>query len=270
MKISKILGVGTDIVEVSRMTNIIQKPSVNRFLQKVLNQVEIAEFNEKDDIALKSQYLASRWALKEAIVKASGKTSIFYPGIYLQKEQGLKPKVMIEGELNHRLLYEELKVQNIHSSISHEDKFAVAFVILETEEVLKPATRIDLKIEEDLAEYDEFKMMLSQKREQERLQTLGSGSAFRSHSPKGVMPGGGYDSSWFDNSNNNNNGQMPGYSNFHYAYGSVESGRQMAGAGQMGQQRKKKQNNITGGMNTHGYGNPGTHGMNDDSMNDSF
>ena len=78
-------------------------------------------------------YLASRWAFKEAMVKASGNTSLYYPGMYLLKEGGeRKPVPTIEGDVNTRILYEELKVSSIHASISHEDHFAVAFVIMET------------------------------------------------------------------------------------------------------------------------------------------
>ena len=38
----------------------------------------------------------------------------------------------VEGDVNMKILYDELKVSAIHSSLSHEDKFAVAFVIMET------------------------------------------------------------------------------------------------------------------------------------------
>ena len=87
--------------------------------------------NEEYDRA--ARYLASRWAFKEAMVKASGNTSLFYPGIYLLKAtEGGKPVPTIEGEKNSLILYEEMKVSSIHASLSHEDHFAVAFVLLET------------------------------------------------------------------------------------------------------------------------------------------
>jgi phosphopantetheinyl transferase (holo-ACP synthase) len=71
------------------------------------------------------------------MVKASGNTSLYYPGMYLKKEaiEGettKKPVATVEGEANSKIMYEELKVSAIHASISHEDQFAVAFVILET------------------------------------------------------------------------------------------------------------------------------------------
>ena len=52
MKVSKILGIGTDIVEVARMIRILEKPSRDRFLQKVLHTQEINELHKKGDISI--------------------------------------------------------------------------------------------------------------------------------------------------------------------------------------------------------------------------
>jgi len=41
------------------------------------------------------------------------------------------PEVRIEGETNERILFKELEVSKIHASLSHEDEFAVGFVIME-------------------------------------------------------------------------------------------------------------------------------------------
>ena len=53
--------------------------------------------------------MASRWAFKEAMVKASGNTRLIYPGMYLKKEKGLKGKPVptVEGDINKKILYEE-------------------------------------------------------------------------------------------------------------------------------------------------------------------
>ena len=54
--------------------------------------------------------MASRWAFKEAMVKATGNTSLLYPGMYLKKRAKLggKPEPTIDGEANRRIIYEEL------------------------------------------------------------------------------------------------------------------------------------------------------------------
>ena len=79
------------------------------------------------------------------MVKASGCTKLSYPNIYLAKqprirlEDGsmspkLKPVLTIDGELNKRLIFEELAIleNGMHANISHEDEYAVAMVTLET------------------------------------------------------------------------------------------------------------------------------------------
>jgi holo-[acyl-carrier protein] synthase len=82
---------------------------------------------------VKFQFLASRWALKEAVVKACGDGSLKYPGIYLIKRDGKKkPEVEIEGDHNIQILFKDLEVSAIHASISHEEHYATAFVVMET------------------------------------------------------------------------------------------------------------------------------------------
>ncbi len=51
----------------------------------MLHPTEKEELTGTDNENVKAQYLASRWALKEAIVKASGNRSLYYPGMYLKK-----------------------------------------------------------------------------------------------------------------------------------------------------------------------------------------
>lgn len=115
--------------------------------------MEQAEFFSKDEDRVRYEYLASRWALKEAMVKATGRIDLEYKGIYLKKtkesgESGsvggqmvdeqkavhtkIKPFVDICGERN-LMIFKELNIVAIHSSISHEQDYAVAFVTLETE-----------------------------------------------------------------------------------------------------------------------------------------
>ena len=119
-----------------------------RFLTGTFHPKEVEEYNQKDVEHVKIQYLSSRWALKEALVKASGRTDLDYTGIYLKKFHSthistdgtpdLKPKrvrpvLTVDGEKNLRIIYDELKVCTMHSSISHEEDYAIAFVTLETE-----------------------------------------------------------------------------------------------------------------------------------------
>ena len=76
--------------------------------------------------------MASRWAFKEAVVKASGRRDLIYPQMYLKKEFGDtgKPSVILE-DYNIKVIKEELKILNVHVSIAHEDIFSIAYVLLE-------------------------------------------------------------------------------------------------------------------------------------------
>ena len=56
-----------------------------RFLTGTFHPTEVEEFRNKEVDHVRVQYLASRWALKEALVKATGRTDLDYTGIYLQK-----------------------------------------------------------------------------------------------------------------------------------------------------------------------------------------
>ena len=64
------------------------------------------------------------------MVKASGDTGLYYPGLYLKKDNNGKPFAEIESERNRKSLFEEKGVSEIHVSISHEDDYAIAFVII--------------------------------------------------------------------------------------------------------------------------------------------
>jgi phosphopantetheinyl transferase (holo-ACP synthase) len=68
------------------------------------------------------------------MVKATGRTDLEYKGMYLRKppkdaEVRARPYIEISGERNTQI-FEELKIGKIHSSISHEEDYAVAFITL--------------------------------------------------------------------------------------------------------------------------------------------
>ena len=87
MKQRVIFGVGVDICKTARIERILTKSAYSheRFLTGTFHVCEIAEYRAKQVDYVKVQYLASRWALKEALVKASGRTDLDYTGIYLEK-----------------------------------------------------------------------------------------------------------------------------------------------------------------------------------------
>ena len=107
MKIPRILGVGVDIQNVQRIAHLVQRGDYfeKRFLTGTFHPIEIEEYMKKDELKVKYQYLASRWALKEAMVKACGIRSLKYPGMYLAKDENKKPYVKIDSDFNSKILY---------------------------------------------------------------------------------------------------------------------------------------------------------------------
>lgn len=81
------------------------------------------------------------------MVKATGRTDLDYKGMYLKKppdteetidgigeiKRRQRPYIEISGERNLKI-FNELKIVKIHSSISHEEQYAIAFITLETED----------------------------------------------------------------------------------------------------------------------------------------
>lgn len=97
-----IFGVGVDICKVSRIKDLVLRSEYHqkRFLTGTFHEVEIQEYYNKEQERGRFEYLASRWALKEAMVKALGRTDLEYKGMYLKKIEKQRPKIEICGERN--------------------------------------------------------------------------------------------------------------------------------------------------------------------------
>jgi phosphopantetheinyl transferase (holo-ACP synthase) len=52
-----------------------------------LHPIEILELESRNGEGMQSEYLASRWACKEALVKASGRRDLLFHQVYLKKDQ---------------------------------------------------------------------------------------------------------------------------------------------------------------------------------------
>lgn len=124
-----IFGIGTDIIEVSRIKSIIEKYG-DAFLKRICTENEIAyceSFNET-----KYVHYAARFAAKESFSKAigTGMTRGFkFKEIGVVNEANGKPKVELFGNLAEN--YSKYK---IHVSLSHTQENAIAYIIMEEEE----------------------------------------------------------------------------------------------------------------------------------------
>jgi holo-[acyl-carrier protein] synthase len=128
-----ILGVGTDIVQISRVQAIYHK-FTSRFLRKFFHGAEIEEFNQEPEHK-RISFLAKRFAAKEAVAKAFGtgfNENVRLHQIYVVRNKLGKPEVRFDGET--AVFFETLYLgpKKIHLSLSDEVAYAIAFVVVET------------------------------------------------------------------------------------------------------------------------------------------
>ncbi|MFK7974308.1 MAG: holo-ACP synthase [Rickettsiaceae bacterium] len=122
----KIIGVGTDIVSIKRIGAVFNKYG-DSFLNKVFHQQEQDCFN-KLPAHKKNSYLAKRFAAKEALAKAFGTgigRSINFKDIATVNDHLGAPIIQIE-----KIKLADIDNYNICVSLSDDDPFAVAFVII--------------------------------------------------------------------------------------------------------------------------------------------
>ena len=103
-----IKGIGVDICDLRRLT------SLDSLAKKILHEEELKIFCQKKNEKAKREFVGGRFAVKEAFVKAAGYKS-FKEICCLNDENG-KPYI---------------KDEPCHVSISHENHYAVAFVVIE-------------------------------------------------------------------------------------------------------------------------------------------
>jgi holo-[acyl-carrier protein] synthase len=123
-----IVGTGVDVVEISRIRRITEKPT-NRFILRVFTPSERQYCRAHRDSA---PHFAVRFAAKEALFKALG--TGWAKGITWQDTEVLRegqgaPTIVLHGEALR--LSESKGTKTIHLSLSHSDQWAIATVILE-------------------------------------------------------------------------------------------------------------------------------------------
>ncbi len=121
-----ILGIGTDIFDVERMKNRLEKePS---FIDGIFTEKEINYCNQFKN---KSQRFAARYAAKEALLKALGtgwRNGITFKDINISNDKLGKPSIELTGVAKQ--IADKLEVTSIHLSMSHTESLANAFVII--------------------------------------------------------------------------------------------------------------------------------------------
>ena len=126
LKESMIRGIGTDIVEIDRISNAIKKEF---FLKKAFNDSEIDMAGGRN----KDSFLAGNFATKEAFVKAlgTGFRGIELKDLAVLRDELGRPFIKICNNLNRHL--QGIDENKIHVSISNTDSLAIAMVVIETD-----------------------------------------------------------------------------------------------------------------------------------------
>ncbi|BET37667.1 holo-ACP synthase [Spiroplasma ixodetis] len=103
-------SVGIDIIEVNRIENI------EELAKRILSKKEIILFNQYS-LQRQQEFLAGRWALKEAIFKALPQEKLTFKNIDISYNQYNQPITIVK---NYQLLL----------SLSHNETNAIAIAIV--------------------------------------------------------------------------------------------------------------------------------------------
>ena len=123
-----IYGIGTDIVEVKRIREALNKYGI-ALANKILTSQELLTYKKTE---AKENFLAKRFAAKEAFAKALGtgmRSPVNFKSIEVIHDSLGKPKIKTIRKLSQ--LVKSHNIKHCHLSISDEKNIAAAFAILE-------------------------------------------------------------------------------------------------------------------------------------------
>lgn len=115
-----IYGIGVDIVSLTRIQKAWQQP---KFAQRLLNDVEWQDYRQLSTEKRQVEFLAGRWAAKEAYAKALGTgigANCRFHDITIRYSEKKQPQIESPHFEGQAFL-----------SISHSEDYAVAQVVLE-------------------------------------------------------------------------------------------------------------------------------------------
>lgn len=122
-----IFGIGTDIVEISRIERAIE--GSEKFAQRILTTFELAEYAQTKQ---KARYLAKKFAAKEALVKAMGTgigRGVSWQMVQIVHDANGRPLIVVFDGIE--AFFKQQKISAWHVSISDEREYATATVLLE-------------------------------------------------------------------------------------------------------------------------------------------
>ncbi len=124
-----IVGIGVDIAETTRFSDLYERYG-ERFARRILTTAEYDQFSQRVHPA---QFLATRFAAKEAAAKALGTgfdQGVNYKSIEVSNGAHGKPQLSFyQAALK---LIEQRQVSSVFVSLSDEKNYVVAMVVLES------------------------------------------------------------------------------------------------------------------------------------------
>lgn len=125
----KILGIGVDIVDISRFNKLIKS---NNFIKRIFSNSEILIAKKIRD---KKAYYAKRFAAKEALAKSIGtgfRDNLNFKDISIINDKLGKPSFVITNKIKN-IVKDQFKTSSFYFflSISDEKKYSIAYVILQ-------------------------------------------------------------------------------------------------------------------------------------------
>ena len=125
----KILGIGVDIIENSRISNSLKN---NLFIKRIFSNSEILKAS---NVKNKKNYYSKRFAAKEAFVKSIGtglRDNLNFKDISIINNKLGKPSFVITEKIK-KIVKRQFKTSqfDFFLSISDEKKYSIAYVILQ-------------------------------------------------------------------------------------------------------------------------------------------
>ena len=125
----KILGIGVDIIENSRIDKSLKN---NVFIKRIFSDLEILKGKEIKD---KKSYYSKRFAAKEAFAKSIGtgfRYNLNFKDISIINDKEGKPLFLITEKIK-RIIKKKFKTSSydFFLSMSDEKKYSIAYVILQ-------------------------------------------------------------------------------------------------------------------------------------------
>lgn len=123
-----IFGIGVDLCNISRIKTLFEKYG-DKFALKILTDNEYKQFKKR---SIPEQFLATRFAAKEAAVKALGtgfSNGIWFQSVEISNQASGKPMLNFFDKAKDEC--QKQSIISCHLSLSDEKNHVVAMVVLE-------------------------------------------------------------------------------------------------------------------------------------------